>query len=956
MSFFQKRIFCRVGSVRLLPLLLIALLLLSQFAIATHDRRKRKAKVETTADSVALDSLTLDSLERVRREADTLTVSSFLNDSLLRDSVFRSGGVTLGGGVTRTDTDTVARKRNPLEDPVAYEASDSIVYVADEGFAYLFGKSNVKYQNIDLAAEVISMNIDSSVVHAHGVVDTLGVNQGTPVFKQGSDEYESEEMSYNFRSRKAFIKNVYTKQGEGFLTSENSKKSSTNEMYIEHGKYTTCDHPQPHFYLALSRAKVRPKKDVVFGPAWLVVADVPLPLAIPFGFFPFSSKYSSGFIMPTYGDENSRGFYLRDGGYYFAISDKMDLKLTGEIYTKGSWGINAQSNYARRYKYSGNFLASFLETKTGDKNMPDYSVTKSFKLQWSHRQDAKANPSQSFSASVNFATSSYERSNLSSLYNPAAYSQSTRTSSVSYSKTFSDIGLTLSGVFNLSQNMRDSSIAVTLPNLNISLTRFYPFKRKKAAGEERWYEKISLSYTGQLSNSINTKEDKLWHSNLIKDWKNGMQHNIPISASFTIFKYINVTPSVNYTSRWYTFKEMRSWDERAQREQIDTIWGFNRVYNYNFSIGANTKIYGFYKPWKKLFGDRIQTIRHVITPNVSYSYAPDFGAAHYGYWTSYMKTDENGNVTQVDYSPFSGSMYGVPGRGKTGSISFDLSNNIEAKIKTANDSVRKVSIIDELGASLSYNMAAKTKPWSDLSTRIRIKFSKSYTFSLNATWATYAYEFDDYGNVRVGDRTEWSYGRWGRFQGMSQNISKTFNNDTFRKLFGRRGSSDKESEKAKNSDGDDEASDGSSDKSAAATKKEPKKAEVDDDGYLPFKFPWSFTVSYGVSMRENTGARINPKTMRYPYMLTHTMNFSGNVKISDNWNTSFSSGWDFTMHKISMTSINISRQLHCFSMSCSVVLGPFTSYNFCFRCDASTLTDALKYEKKSSYSSNLEWY
>ena len=954
MSFFQKRIICRIGGRGFLPLVLMALLLISQLSGAVLDRRKRKAAV--AADTVAVDSVALDSIERARIAADTFTVSSFLNDSTLRDSVFRSGGVTLKGGVTRTDTDTVARKRDPLEDPVAYEASDSIVYEAEAGFAYLFGKSNVKYQNIDLSAEVISVNIDSSVVYAQGVTDSTGQKVGQPVFKQGSDEYESEEMSYNFHSRKGFITNVYTKQGEGFLTSAKSKKSSTNEMYIEKGKYTTCDHPEPHFYLALSRAKVRPKKDVVFGPAWLVVADVPLPFAIPFGFFPFSSKYSSGFIMPTYGDENSRGFYLRDGGYYFAISDKMDLKLTGEIYTKGSWGLNAQSNYARRYKYSGNFLASYLVTKTGDKNMPDYSVTKSFKLQWSHRQDAKANPTQTFSASVNFATSSYEHSNLTSLYNPAAYSQSTRTSSVSYSKTFSNIGLTLSGVFNLSQNMRDSSIAVTLPNLNITLSRFYPFKRKKAAGEERWYEKIAVSYTGQLSNSINTKEDKLWHSNLIKDWRNGMQHSIPISASFTLFKYINVTPQFNYNSRWYSFKENRSWDVERQCEKIDTIWGFNRVYNYNFSISANTKLYGFYKPWRKLFGDKVEVIRHVITPQVSYSYAPDFGAAHYGYWTSYMKTDENGNVTQVDYSPYQSSMYGVPGRGKTGSLNFDLSNNIEAKIKSDKDStgVKKVSIIDELGASLSYNMAAATHKWSDLTTRIRIKFSKSYTFSLNATWATYAYEFDDYGNVFVGNRTEWSYGRWGRFQGMSQNISKTFNNDTFKKLFGRKDKDkDKNKENAKEGDNADNADKETDDKSNTKTR---EKAATDSDGYMQFKMPWSFTISYGVSMRENTGAKINPKTMRYPYMLTHSMNFSGNIKISDNWNTNFSSGWDFNQHKISMTSISISRQLHCFSMSCSVVLGPFTSYNFCFRCDASTLTDALKYEKKSSYSSNLEWY
>jgi len=326
-------------------------------------------------------------------------------------------------------------------------------------------------------------------------------------------------------------------------------------MYVRHGKYTTCNAKHPHFYMALTRAKVRPGKDVVFGPAYLVVEDVPLPLAIPYGFFPFSKKYSSGFIMPTFGDESIRGFYLRDGGYYFAINDMIDLKLIGEIYTKGSWGLSTQSNYRKRYRFNGNFFLSYQNTVEGEKNMPDYSKSTSFKIQWTHRQDAKANPSQSFSASVNFATSNYERNNLTSMYNPENYTQSTRTSSVAYSKTFERIGLTLSSSFNLSQSIQDSSLSMTLPSLDITLARFYPFKRKKAAGKEKWYEKIALSYTGSLSNSIDTKEDLLFKSNLIKDWRNGMRHNVPISATFSLFNYINVTPEFRFTDRMYTHKD-----------------------------------------------------------------------------------------------------------------------------------------------------------------------------------------------------------------------------------------------------------------------------------------------------------------------------------------------------------------------------------------------------------------
>lgn len=850
------------------------------------------------------------------------------------------------------------KKKSPLEAPVMYEAKDSVVFFMGTKNAYLYGDGKVDYQNINLKAEQITMNMDSSIVHAIGVPDSLGKLVGKPVFKQGNDEYESESMSYNFDTRKGFITNVTTQQQDGYLVSEESKKGDGDELYLRHGRYTTCDEEHPHFYIALSRAKVHTGKSVFSGPAWLVVEDVPLPFAIPFAYFPFTSSYSSGFIMPSYGDESSRGFYLRDGGYYFAINDNVDLKLTGEIFTKGSWGLSAQTTYKKRYKYSGNFYFNYQVTKDGEKNMPDYNVVKNFKLQWAHRQDPKMNPNSSFSASVNFATQSYEKNNLSSLYNPTSYSQSTRTSSVSYSRTFPKIGLSISSSFNIAQNMRDSTLSLTLPNLSISLSRFYPFKRKHSVGKERWYEKIALTYTGALSNSISTKEDQLMKSNLIKDWRNGMRHTIPVSASFNLFRYINVTPSFNYTERWYTNKIEQSWDEKSGKVVRDTIYGFNRVYDYNLSLSANTKLYGFYKPSKKIFGDKIQMVRHVLTPSVTFSYAPDFGAGHYGYWKTYTRTDEDGNVSLVEYSPYSSSLYGVPSKGKTGSIGFDVSNNIEMKVKMANDSLKKISIIDELGASLSYNMAAKTQPWSNLSTRLRLKYGK-FTFNMNAVFNTYAYEFDQNGNVVVGNRTEWSYGRFGRFQGMSKNLSYTFNNqswktlrDKFRKLLGKDVEEEKDDEDT--ADADDE------DGKMAEEGKQEKSADngtgLDEDGYMRFTLPWSFSISYGITMAEDRSAPINVKSMRYPYKFTQNLNFSGNLKLSSNWNVNFSSGYDFTNHAISMTTVNISRDMHCFNMSCGLVFGTFTSYHISLRANASTLTDALKYDKRSSYSGSIQWY
>ena len=909
----------------------------SLFSDTTISRSARQAAAALKRDTTVMDSL----------ELAIYLHNKAVDDSLALDSINR-------------------QRKHGIDSPVEFSANDSLLYEAGHGMAYLFGNSHVKYQNMDLQSENIYLSLDSSLVHATGARDSVsGKLFGNPVFQMGSDTYQSDTMAFNFKTKKGFIQQVYTEQQEGYLTSQLSKRGANGELYLQHGRYTTCDEPHPDFYLALSRAKVRPGKDVVFGPAYLVVCDVPLPLAIPYGFFPFTKSYSSGFIMPTYGDETERGFYLRDGGYYFAISDQMDLKLLGEIYTKGSWGVSAASNYRKRYRYSGSFYGSYQNSVTGEKNLPDYSKTTSFKIQWSHRQDAKANPYSTLSASVNFATSSYERNNLTSMYNPQTMTQSTRTSSVSYSTSFSSIGMSLSTTMNLNQNMRDSTIAMTMPDLNISISRFYPFKRKHMVGKQRWYEKIAMSYTGHFSNSISTKEDKLMHSNLIKDWRNGMQHSIPVSASFTVLNYINLTASFNFTDRTYTNKIMRSWD--GTTEQRDTIYGLYNVYNWNMSLAASTKLYGFLTPPRGFLGGRIQKIRHVFTPQVSLNYAPDFSASRYGYYETYQKTDSEGNVTMVEYSPFQNSLYGVPGKGKTGSIAFDMSNNLEMKMYDRNDSLRKISLIDEFGASMSYNMAAKIRPWSDLSTRIRLKLTKNYTLNMNAVFASYVYEADSVGaRPRLSEHTTyWEQGKIGRFQGMSQNLSYTISNEKISKIFKwLRGERDNKKDKDENEPALDDINsiesnvDPDMEKAKHGAKKQNAGlAETDEDGYMPFSMPWSVSFGYGITMREDADVKkFNYNTMRYPYKFTQNLNMSGNIRLSDGWNISFSSGYDFENKKISMTTASLSRDLHCFNMSCSVVLSPYTSYNFSFRCNASTLTDALKYDKRSGYSNSVQWY
>ncbi len=910
------------------------------------------------------DSLTLseepdtaalsDTLLAEQKSADT-TVLDSLRQAIERHNKVVDDSIRL---------DSIQRARsNGLESPVKYTAKDSMVYFADTKTAHLYGTSSIDYENMNLKSDKIYMSLDSSLVRATGSADSTAENgiRNKPVFSMGKDTYESDTMAYNFKSKRGLIRDVYTEQQEGYLKGEKAKRDSSGVIYLKHGRYTTCDDPHPDFYIALSRAKVRPGKDVVFGPAYLVVADVPLPLAIPYGFFPFSKKYSSGFIMPSYGDEQNRGFYLRDGGYYFAINDKMDLKLLGEIYTRGSWGVSVTSNYKKRYRYNGNFLFSYQNTKTGDKGMPDFQENTSFKLQWRHTQDQKANPFSTLTASVNFATTSYERNNLTSMYNPQAMTQSTRTSSVNWSTNFSSIGMSLSAEANVAQNMRDSMVSLTLPNLNINIANFYPFRRKKMAGEERWYEKISVRYTGQLKNSLDAKEDKVFKSDLVKDWRNAMSHQIPVQANFTVFDYLTISPSFHFTDRMYTNKIMRSWDEEEQVEVADTTYGFYNVYNWNVNLSLTTKLYGFWTPNKKIFGDKIQTIRHVMTPTVTLQYAPSFAASHYGFWDTYQYTDANGEVHLKEYSPFSHGLFGTAPNTRSESITMQLSNNIEMKVKSDKDSTgyKKLSVIDELGFSLSYNAATDWHRWSDLSMNLRLKWWKSFPINISSRFAMYAYEFNEAGRPVIGNHTEIGKGRMPRFQGFNMNIPLTLNPENLKKWFG--GGEDEDEEEYDDGEGidtnietniDDDMERGKH----AAKKKSGNIAETDADGYMRFNMPWSLTFGYGISMRENTAGRFNKKRMRYPYKYSQTLNISGNVRLSDGWNINFSSGYDFDAHEMSMTVASLSRDLHCFNMSASVVLHPYTSYNFTFRCNASTLTDALKYDKKSGMTNAIQWY
>ena len=864
----------------------------------------------------------------------------------------------------KTDTlmakDTVRKKKNSLDAVVTYQAKDSILMTAGN-WAYLFGEGNVKYRQIELQSEVIEMNMDSSLVFAKFGLDSIGEEFGYPLFKDGEQQYESKTMRYNFGTKKGYITDVITQQGEGFVTAGRTKKMANNDMFMMGGKYTTCDdHDHPHFYLQLSKAKVRPKKNIVTGPAYLVIEDVPLPLAIPFGFFPFSESYSSGIIMPTFGDEMDRGFFLRDGGYYFALSDYVDLALTGEIYTKGSWGLSARSAYRKRYKYSGNFNASLLTTILGDKVVPqEYSKSKDFKITWTHSQDAKANPYRNFTASVNFATSSYDRNQLTNIYNPNSTSN-TKGSSVSLSQRFPNSPFSLSATMNVNQRSRDSSISVTLPDVSVTMSRIYPFKRKHAVGSEKWFEKISMSYSGYLRNSIDTKENKLMHSSLVKDWRNGMQHNIPISATFNLFKYINISPSFNYTERWYTSKIMQEWNETSKRLMpSDTIYGFNRVYNYNASLSASTTMYGFYKPLPFL-GNKVEMIRHRFEPSISLSAAPDFGDPRYGFYESYTYMDQDGEMYTNTYSPYSNQIFGSAPQGKQGSLSFSINNNVEMKIRSDEDSTgfKKISLIDKLSLAMSYNMAADSFKWSDMSVGLRLKFSKSYTLNLNAMFDTYTY--DEKG--RKVNVPRWEAGKgFGRLRSTGTNFSYTLNNDTFSKLFGggktdetnKDGSQQGTGEEGELADGMNPETDAQPAEGGRLREKKKELGEFDADGYQANKVPWSLAFSYGMNLGYGD---FNPNTLEYKYKLTHNLSFNGNIQPTKNWRFNFNATYDFDTKKIAYMNCSVTRDLHCWQMSGSFIpIGPYKSYTFTIAVSSSLLKD-LKYNQSSSYREGQQWY
>ncbi|HHT23803.1 MAG TPA: LPS-assembly protein LptD [Bacteroidales bacterium] len=869
--------------------------------------------------------------------------------------------------------DTAKTTKEQFDAEINYSAADSIVFFGS-GIGYMYGNTKVQYKEMNLTeASLVRVRMDSTTIHAYATRDSTGTLVGKPIFKDSDAEYTSHEMTYNFNTKKGFVRQAVTQQGDGFIISEQTKVIDNATLNMAHGKYTTCDnHDHPHFYLGLSKAKVKPGEYVVTGPAHLVLLDIPVPVALPFGFFPFNTSYSSGLEMPSFDTEFTRGFGLTNGGYYFAISDYVDLSLKGDVYMKGTWALNLASNYLKRYKYNGGVSISYREDVTGEKDLPDYAKSKNLSIRWSHTQNPKVNPFRTFSASVNFSTSGYNRSNINSYYTPVN-AENTKSSSISFSQRFPNLPFSITANMGVDQRTRDSTISLTLPNVSIAMSRIYPFKRKNRVGKERWYEKISMSYSGSMSNSITTKENMLLKSSFADDWRNGMQHNIPISASFNVLNYITISPSFNYRERWYLSEIDREWDSETGRPVDTKLKGFKRAYDFNMSVSANTTLYGIYTPSRKIFGDKILAIRHKLDPSVGLGYTPDFGDPKWGFWDSYMREFADPKdptrmlYEEVHYSRFDRSMYGGPGRGKNGNVFFSLANNLEMKVRNDADSTglkptKIISLIDQFALSSGYNFAADSMKWSNISGNLRVKLGKAYTLNLSGAFDPYMYGVGPDGkSVRRINKLRWNHGKFPRFLGTSLSYGYTFSNETFkRKDKKSKGNDDENSQDgggAYDEDPNNPNQEHSLNVANKGTNTNLERGALDEDGYEEFSMPWSLTFNY--SVRFGDGPIFNYEKMEYNRKFTHGLSVSGNIQLTPGWQISGTTNYDFEAKKFAYTSFNVTRNLHCWTLTGNFVpFGPFKTYNFRIGVNSSMLQD-LKYEKqggRSGFQNRVTWY
>ena len=861
---------------------------------------------------------------QARRNAAAADAPAVPRDTLAAD--------TLAADTMQRDTARKPRKATGfLDGAIEGKSTDSLVYDVRNKLVYVYNEGDVTYQNSNLKADFMRIDMTDKTVFAYGKPDSLDGKAivTKPEFSDGSASYQMDTITYNFATEKAKIKGVATQQGDGWLVGGSVKKMPDNTINIQDGMYTTCDETDhPHFYLAMTKAKVQPGKKVITGPAYLVMEDVPIYfLGIPYGFFPINMGPKSGLLMPSYGEDGTRGFFLRDLGYYITLGDYADLAVRGGFYTLGSWEASAASRYIKRYKYSGSFNIQYSNIKTGEKGEPDYLKQSNFRVQWTHSQDAKANPGSTFSASVNFATSGYNRYSANTL-NDILSTQTN--SSISYSKSWTGTPFSLSANMAISQNSSNQSISLTLPTVVFNVSRIYPFKRKEKTGKDRWYEKISMQYTGKMTNSVTTTESEIFTKKTLENMKNGIEHSIPVSASFNVFNYINLSPSFNYNEKWFFKKVEYEWNPMTNK--VDTManeYGFYRLYNYSMSVSASTTVYGMYDFTKKKRDRKIQAIRHVLTPSIGFSYTPDFGDFKYGYYKS-LQRDSLG--TTQTYSPYAQNAYSVPSSGRNMSMNFSLSQNLEMKVLSKRDTsgVKKIKLIDELRISGSYNFLADSMRLSTIPISFRTTLFGNFGINLSATLDPYRLTPD---GKRINKlffpgrivSTGWSFGY--TFKSRDDRSQTAINDITsippeymnpFYDPYG--------------------------------TMDPVLRRQYMAQTYYDFSLPWNFGFNYTVNYSITTG---NYPPKGYKKNVTQTVGFNGSLNLTPKMGITFQGGYDIKANRLTTSSVSITRDLHCWQMSFSwIPFGTYRSWSFNIGVKAASLSD-LKYDKSQSMYENM---
>lgn len=834
-----------------------------------------------------------------------VTVFAQVNDSI---PVSAMPDTVVNMKVDSTGNDSIkVSTGSDFKSKVQYASRDSAYFDVENGIAHLFGDASVKYENMTLKADYIEINLEDKTLYSTFLKDTAANKTGIPQFEQDDDKFTADEIRYNFDTKRGKIKGVYTQQGEGYIFGETVKKMDDYE-YIHKGLYTTCDLPHPHYAIAANKLKIINNKKIITGPAYLVIEDVPTLLAIPFGYFPNRKGRSSGIIFPTYGESGDLGFFLKNGGYYFGLGDYVDLALTGDIYSKGSYGLQSFIRYANRYHYNGNLSLSYSKIRFGESESPDFSFTRDYFVRWSHSQDPKARPNSVFSASVNAGSSSYYRNNIST---PNNFLTNTFQSSIAYSRTFPGKPYNFSASINHSQNTQTRDITISAPNTSFSVNRLYPFKKKTQAGEQKWYEKIGFSYQNNFQNTIQTKDTLLFDKGITKRFRNGMQHSIPVSTNMKLLKFFTLTPSINYSEKWYVQTINKFYNPDSGKVFVDTVNGFKAAREFGASASINTRIYGMFQ-----FRDsKLMAIRHVMSPSLSFTYRPDFSDPSFNYYKN-VQTDSVGNTAQ--YSIFEQTIFGGPGAGRVAQMGFSLDNNLEMKVKKVTDTsevIKKIKIFESLSLGGSYNFAADSLKLSQISLNARTTLFDKVNLSFGSSFDPYIvdssgrhinkYEIDE--NNRLARLT-------------SANVAVNFNLT--------------HASKSKTS---------TTASQTTASQDELDYIKSHPEEYIDLDVPFNLNVGYSLYYS---------KPGLQPSTVTQTVNFSGDVSVTPKWKVIFSSGYDIKNKQWSYTSLSFYRDLHCWEMRLNwVPLGGFTYWNFQINVKASVLQD-LKLTKKNDYYDN----